>query len=99
MKWFVLAIALASPVAAQNIQTLKVPCNTRQSVIAQLATKYTEEIRVQAMDERGLMLEVFSNSETGTWTATMSNAHGLMCILGAGIGAEFVRETLDTPDF
>lgn len=90
---------LASPVAAQTMQMMQLPCNARDSVIAALATKYAEGIKAQALDGRGLMFEVFANEETGTWTTTLTSAAGLTCIVATGEGIEFVSEALDAPDY
>lgn len=89
---------LASPVAAQTLKTLQLPCNTRDIVTAALAAGYDEHTRVQALDGRGLMFEVFA-SDAGTWTATLTDPRGLTCVVATGDGVEFVDEPLIGPDY
>lgn len=90
---------LATPAAAQTLKTLQLPCNTRDSVTAALAVGYGEHTRIQALDGRGLMFEVFASAETGTWTATLTDPNGLTCVVATGEAVEFVDEALTGPDY
>lgn len=89
---------MATPAAAQTLRTLQLPCNTRDSVTAALAAGYGEHTRIQALDGRGLMFEVFA-SDAGTWTATLTDPNGLACVVATGDGVDFVDEPLIGPDY
>ena len=54
-----------------------------------LAEKYGERPESAGIDPAGMLVEMWGNEETGTWTLMATEAGGETCILAAGNG--FVR--------
>lgn len=77
---FIAALAL-TPVA---VQAQSPQCGVRGEVIAALAEKYDEARHVQGITRDGMLMEVFGNARTGTWTVTVTTAQGVMCIVSEG---------------
>lgn len=73
-----LAVCFAVPVAAQQ------QCGPRDDVSAQLRDQYGERIQGEGLDMAGIIVTVWANTQTGTWTITATNAAGLTCMIGAG---------------
>lgn len=102
MKLFLLAVALvvATPATAQFRTHFAASCADRQTILGAMATKFAEELRVQGLDTRGTVFELYANEDTGTWTATYTNAQGIMCVLGVGEGGlDFITGLNHGPDF
>ncbi len=89
MKNVVLAaLALSMPVAANAQQQ----CAPREAVIEMLADQYGESRHVIGMTEDGLVMEVFGNTDSGTWTLTITRPDGLTCFVAAGQSFETISE-------
>jgi hypothetical protein len=73
-----LAVCFAVPAFGQNYQK---QCAPKQVIIGQLAAKYGEVRQSQGLTKKGTIIAVFSSSETGTWTITVTAPTGLMCLL------------------
>lgn len=73
----ILAALLSTPVYAQQT------CMGREDQIAYLKEKYGETLSVTAVGDVSAV-ELYSNSDTGTWTITRTNRSGTMCLLEAG---------------
>ena len=89
-KALTLAALLSIPtlVSAEN-------CGPRDSVISTLATKYGESQTAVMVNSRGLLVEVYSNETTGTWTFLVSapQTPELVCLLDAGQAFTLVGPT------
>ena len=80
MKLALALILAASPAFAQQ------NCGPRPAVVEFLAgPQYGEAIAGQAMGDMGLY-ELWGNEETGTWTITVTDPNGLMCVRFSGDG-------------
>jgi len=76
------AIALslfATTSVAQNIN-----CGPSEQVYSYLENDYKEFLAFVGMDVGGILLEVFVNPETGTFTLLSTDAQGLSCIQANG---------------
>lgn len=67
--------------------TVQMQCGDREKLIATLEGRYGEQKVGIGLDNRGPIVEVFANPETGTWTALLTPPDApLSCILAAGEG-------------
>ena len=74
------ALALiATPVTGQQGQG----CAPREVMVERLASVYGESVNSIALQGEQL-LEVFSNSVTGTFTILITTAHGMTCMISSG---------------
>ena len=54
-------------------------------MIERLADKYGEAARVVGLMQNGSVMEIYSNSELGTWTAVVSTPAGISCVVASGV--------------
>lgn len=71
-----LAVSLAVPAWAS--------CGPRDAAVALFWERYGEAPQTLALAANGMLFEVFANLETGSWTATLTDAHGKTCLLASG---------------
>lgn len=78
-----IALTLAGlPAAAQG------NCGPRDAVLAHLAAKYGETRQSIGMAANGQVMEVFANTDSGSWTVTVTTPQGMICMLASGEGFE-----------
>lgn len=95
MKLAILAASaalFAFPVIAQQ------NCGPRDAVIERLAEGYGETRQAIGLGANNTVMEVFASLETGTWTITVTNPNGLMCLAASGQAFEALSETLPDED-
>lgn len=70
-------------------------CGPRDVVTNNLATKYGESQTAVMLNNRGLLIEVYSNETTGTWTFLVSapSTPELVCLLDDGQAFALVEPT------
>ena len=61
----------------------QVNCAPAFHIMIQLDSRYQESVR-DTQDRDGVILEMWANSENGTWTFTARDDSGAMCVLGHG---------------
>ena len=71
--------SIASTAAAQQV-----PCGPSEALTARLASEYGEAVTGGGIDAAGRVLQIFANAETGTWTAVVSTAEGMSCVVSSG---------------
>lgn len=86
-----LLCVLCTGVAAEPV------CHPHEQFSAVLAGRYGETPQVQAMTNTGMMLMIFVNPKTGTWSALQTDATGLACLVAAGTKFYFAPGKV-TPD-
>lgn len=69
-------------------------CAPREVVIERLASKYGEARQSMGLGANNSVVEVFSSSETGTWTITVTVASGTTCLVASGQHFETITEAL-----
>lgn len=89
---FATALALVGATAADA------GCAPRQRIIAVLADKYSEGRIGAGLAFDGVVLEVWANAETGTWTVTIMRPDGIMCAVASGTGWSSLIETVPEGD-
>ena len=85
-----LAVSLAVPAWAQTRN-----CASRDVIVAALEDKYGETVLFIGMTGPDGIMEIWANTDTGSWTALISSAAGLSCVASSGDGFETVREVLE----
>ena len=75
-----LVATCAAPVAAQQPSEF---CASREKIVAELSDKYGETRQGYGLNGTGI-IEVFVNTDTGTYTFLHSFPNGLSCIKAAG---------------
>lgn len=89
MKYLAFALALlASPLSAQT-------CAPADVLADRLSVRWGETVQATADNPRGPMF-IFANTETGTWTITVSQG-GMLCIVAAGGEWEYIGSPSGEP--
>jgi hypothetical protein len=89
---FLGTLALASVPYAAAAQSMPHQCAPREAILATLGTKYGEDRRAVGIAGQSNMMELFSNSETGTWTLVATSPDGQSCLIASGSHFEVVHE-------
>lgn len=74
----VLAISYCQPANAQMV------CGKRVEVIQQLVRKYGETRTMIGLQQGRGIVETWGSNETGSWTITVTDPRGSICMLAAG---------------
>jgi hypothetical protein len=82
------SIVFASQVAAQGRN-----CAPREVVVERLAEKYGEVVVDQGLSTGGLA-EMYANTDTGTWTFTVTTPNEITCLIASG---EYFSRMAPTP--
>ena len=82
-----LAALLACPAFAQVRN-----CAPRADVIERLEERYGETVQGVGLARQGAV-EIFANTETGSWTITLTHPSGITCLVAAGRNYENVSGT------
>ncbi|WP_240931868.1 hypothetical protein [Parasedimentitalea denitrificans] len=69
-------------------------CAPREAVVDRLASTYGESRQSIGLGERGMVIETFASSDTGTWTITVTTPNGLTCLVASGQSWEELAEAL-----
>ncbi len=84
--------------ATQNAMSQSAPpaqaaqCAPRAAVLSALADKYNEARRGIGMAGSVVVMELFSNAETGTWTIIATRPDGISCLVASGTEFEAVND-------
>jgi hypothetical protein len=60
------------------------PCVKRATLVAHLANKFEERVRVIGIAENGTAFELFESPGGETWTAFITMANGVSCLVATG---------------
>ena len=74
------AAALAPPAAAQNL----IMCAERVGLIKVLQEKYQELPRGAGLQGPERMIEIWTSSETGSFTVLVTRPDGISCVVASG---------------
>lgn len=91
---FVLNIAVVESETAQA----EPQCNTRDSVIQQLADKYKESRVALGVTHNGGLIEILSTDTGKTWSIIITSPQGMSCLVAAGEGFKILDQTLRDPE-
>lgn len=76
--------ALLAAITATSAAAQSPGCSPRDLQVAYLETKFGETRGSIGIVDQQHVFEVFRNSETGSWTATVTNTQGFMCLIATG---------------
>ncbi len=86
----VFVVSAAQQLHAQSPQH----CAPRDQVVARLADKYGESRQAMGLGSNNAVMEVFANTEGGSWTITVTMANGMTCLIASGQAYEALAEAL-----
>ena len=66
-------------------------CNTRESVLRQLAEKYGEAPVAIGVTHNGALMEVIAQPGGRTWSIVITSPQGMSCLVAAGEGWRLVE--------
>lgn len=78
-----LLVAGCSPAYAQD------NCLTTSELYSEMFIRFGEERITLGLSEKGHIVEIWGNEETGSWTAIVTHPEGFSCIVDQG--GQFVR--------
>ncbi|MEM1386855.1 MAG: hypothetical protein AAF748_12950 [Pseudomonadota bacterium] len=87
--------AMASPVLAQFSQ-----CAPREKMVETLASKYGEVLAAGGLRGEKHVVEIWAAPDTGSWTAIVTTAQGISCVMASGTHwhqEKRVAKVLDVP--
>lgn len=95
MKKIILAALLAvTPIAAFAQQDQR-NCAPREAVTERLNERYGEtRLGAGLAGDSSVVLEIWANQETGSWTITATNVNGVTCLIASGEAYQTVTEAL-----
>ena len=76
--------AFAAPLAAQQTNSVRMPCHKAEEIAKQLTARYSEAPVAFGLQSNGTLLQVYASQEKGTWTVVSTTPTGLSCIVAAG---------------
>ena len=82
MRSLIIGAALA--VLSVPAMAQQMPCGPRDKVINGIAGKFGETRQSIGLHPRGSIVEVYANTETGTWTIVVTTPGGRSCLMSAG---------------
>jgi hypothetical protein len=71
-------------------------CADHAEVVQRLADTFGETRQSIGVTHDNLVLEVFAAMDTGSWTITLTRAGGPTCLVAAGHGFDWLKETAPT---
>lgn len=93
LGWLFLAAVLAATIAPAQ----QPACGPHHMIVAQLEGIYGETRIGGGMANPSVIIDVFANTETGTWSIVRSEAGGMSCLVAAGDNWQSDPETDPQP--
>jgi len=84
-------LAMTGSAAAQPTHTMV--CGAREDIVAQLTTRFGEQVRSIGLAPRNRIVEVFASEETGSRTITVTSVDGTTCLMASGDYFEILAPT------
>lgn len=94
MKALITATAVMALFATQAQALEDIKCAPRAIAAERLKEVYGEARQSIGMDKRGIVVEMWADTETGTFTVTVTDPRGEMCFMMEGDGFERLAEAL-----
>ncbi|RYG92742.1 hypothetical protein EU803_01145 [Loktanella sp. IMCC34160] len=88
-----IAALAALPAPAQSAR-----CADHERVVTFLAESYGESRQSIGLASNNMVVEVFANLDSGTWTITMTAPGGPTCLVASGEGHQQIAEGLPNTD-
>ena len=81
----VVCTLLASPAFAEQT------CGPHDAMADNLAEKYGDTVKVMGVTPDKMLMEVYVNETSGTWTAAMTTQAGISCYAAIGAEAKVIK--------
>lgn len=65
-------------------------CGPREDVVTALTERFGESVQNRGISEGGLLVEMWGNVDSGSWTALVTTPDSVSCIVASGQGFERV---------
>lgn len=75
---------LAGTAHAQENDQPRISCAPRDALVERLGSAYSETREGAGLKTGTQILEIWTSSETGTWTVLITRADGVSCIVASG---------------
>ena len=99
MKWRMVIAAISAVAAAVVPAQAQVgACGDGHGLIAHLEKEWGEDIAALALEDRGGLVRILRNPETGTWSLVVTQPDGLTCPVMSGQAWEPVAPPPDPGD-
>jgi len=69
-------------------------CAPRDVVVERLAERFGETRQSIGLGADNAVVEVFASPTSGTWTITVTSAHGITCLVASGQAFEALAEAM-----
>lgn len=70
------------------------PISEKDRVLKTLETEYKEKRVVAGVSHKGLLINIYVNTDTGTWTILGFTPTNFLCILDTGLGVVITPENM-----
>lgn len=84
-RLFTAAILFGAASTAPPALDAQTICAPRAGLVAQLEMKYSEKLSAFGFQSSSQVMEVWSSSETGSWTLLVTRADGTSCVVASGM--------------
>jgi len=71
-----------------------IPISQKDEILQKLETEYKEKQVLTGVSDRGHLINVYINLDTGTWTVLGFTPTNFLCILDTGSGAVSIPENM-----
>ncbi len=83
--WKILTLCAGFALVASTAMAQQ-QCNERDNVLDLLAKKYKETPVAAGVSNAGGLVEVLTDTKSGTWTIIVTTPQGMSCLVAAGEG-------------
>lgn len=97
MTLFVASAVLAFLLMFAPQADAKVPCRKTEDVTRLLSKTHSESVIFSAVSARGHILHVWTNPDSGEWTATIDLPNGNSCLVDTGPRHKIVKPKKGEP--
>jgi len=77
-------LALAALAMAPGTAAAQTLCGKREAIVRQLESKYGETRRSLGLQQDRGVVEIFANTDSGSWTILFTDTNGRTCLMAAG---------------
>ncbi len=84
--------------AATQVEAQGRNCGPHAAVTTHLAAKYGESRAMMGLAANQTVVEVFVNSDSGSWTIIVTRPDGVSCLVASGTNADVIPAALINTD-
>jgi len=97
--WKTVALSVGFALIASTAMAQGQPqCNERDNVLSLLAKKYKETPVAAGVTNTGGLVEVLTDTKSGTWTIIVTTPQGMSCLVAAGEGWRSMEQIALEPE-